>query len=130
MCDCYDSSDYSSDDNRKLLGDLDSKLIPLTFSNYEKYGSEKNLLDTAVNITDFEESKVSINRNGLNNDNFDILYDGKPFRLYLKAFCGIIKRSKYFKREKNIKIKDRMLTRLLWEVIICIEQLVRAKCKK
>ena len=110
MCDCYDSSDYSSDDNRKFLGDLDSKLVPLTFSNYEKYGSEKKLLGTAVNISDFEESKVTIKRNELNNDNFDISYNGKPFRLYLKAFCGIIKRNKYFKKEKNIKIKDPMIT--------------------
>ena len=87
MCDCSNSSDYSSDENRDLLGDSESKLIPL---NYEKYGFEKKLLDTGVYLTDFDQSRLSIKKNELNSDNFDILYDGKPFKIYLRVFTGII----------------------------------------
>ena len=130
MCDCSDSSDYSSDEKRELVGDCESKLIPLNFTNDEKYGFHEKLLDTGVHLTDFDQNKLSIKRNEFNNDNFDILYDGKPLRIYLRAFTATIKRSKYFKREKNIKVKDPMVSRLLWNVFHNVEELVRLEMQK
>ena len=55
MCDCSDSTDYSSDENRELLGDSESKLVPLNFTNYEKYGFHKKLLDTGFYLTNFDK---------------------------------------------------------------------------
>ena len=63
MCDCSDSSDYSSDENRELVRDCESKLIPLNFTNDEKYGFHEKLLDTGVYLTDFDQNKLSIKRN-------------------------------------------------------------------
>ena len=51
-----------------------------------------------------------------NPNNFNALYDGyNKFRLFLKAFPGIVKRSKFFHREKHLKIKDRCQSKMLWE---------------
>ena len=105
MCDCYNSSDYSSDDDRNLIGDSESKLVPLNFANYEKCGFHEILLDAGVYLTDFDKDKVSIKRNDFNDNNFDILYDGKPFRVYIRAFTGITKRSKYLSREKMLRLR-------------------------
>ena len=130
LCDCYDSSDYTSDDDRNLIGDSSSKLVPLNFTNHEKYGFHEKLLDTSVYLIDFNKNKMSIKRNEFNNNNFDILHDDKPFRIYLRAFTRIIKRSKYFKRQKNIKVKDPMVSRLLWDLFHNVQELVRLEMNK
>ena len=130
MCDCYDSSDYSSDDGRNLIRDSESKLVPLNFTNYEKYGFHEKLLDAGVYLTDIDEDKLFIKRSDFNDNNFEILYDGKPFKVYIRAFTGIIKRSKYFSREKNFKVKDPMVSSLLWDLFHNIQTLVRVEMQK
>ena len=79
---------------------------------------EKNL-DYITFLTDFDKDKLTLKRNEINEQNYDILYDSKPFRIAPKAFGGIVKRSKYFKQEKKIKIKDPMVSMQLWHVFLC-----------
>ena len=82
-------------------------------------------IELGVPLTDFDKSKLSLSRCEINPNNFDVFYNGKKFRLFFKAFVAIIKRSKYFEREKHLKIKDACLSRMLWEVLFTIEDKVR-----
>ena len=111
------------------MASSESKLVPLNFTNYEKF-SRKKLLDTGVYLTELDHSKVPLKRSEFDSDNFEILYDGKPFRLYLKAFTGVVKRSKYLKRSKHIKVKDPMISSLLWDLFHTIQNLVRNEISK
>ena len=82
-------------------------------------------IELDVPLTEFDKSKLSLSRCEINPNNFDVFYDGKKFRLFFKAFLAIIKRSKFFEREKHLKIKDVCLSRMLWEVLFTIEDKVR-----
>ena len=72
-------------------------------------------VELGVQLTQFDNSKLSVVKDEQYPNNFNIFYDGHKFCLFLKAFPGIVKRSKYFAREKHLKNKDRCQSRLLWE---------------
>ena len=100
------------------------QLVPLNFITYEMCGDTKQL-ELGVHLFDFDMSKLSVSRCSMNEENFDVLHDGKKFRLFLKAFDGKIKRSRCFSREKHLKIRDVGVNRMLWEVFWNIEELAR-----
>ena len=109
------SSDEEASQTRNVIADIVYELMPLNFTCYEICGDKKDL-HLAVGINEFEPSKVTLRKNEINPNNFDILYDGHRFRLKFKAFSGIVKRSEIFDREKYIKIKDACLSRIFWEI--------------
>ena len=94
-------------------------MTPLNFRIYEQLAKQKGIeknLDCITFLTDFDKDKLTLKRNEINVQNYDILYNGKPFRIAPKAFSGIVKRSKCFKREKKVKIKDPVVSMQLWHV--------------
>ena len=109
------SSDEEASQTRNVIADIAYDLKPLNFTCYETRGDKKDL-HLAVAINEFEPPKVTLRKNEINPNNFDILYDGHRFRLKFKAFSGIVKRSDVFEREKYVKIKDACLSRIFWEV--------------
>ena len=116
-CDSSDSemseiSDYSSGSSdeeacevRNAVANIDCKLKPLGFTNYETCGDRKHL-DIAIPISEFDPKKLSISENKINENNYDIWYEGHKLRVSFKAFSGLVTRSNVFEREKYIKIKD------------------------
>ena len=111
-----------------IIVKLDGVMTPLNFRIYEQLAKQKGIeknLDCITFLTDFDKDKLTLKRNEINVQNYDILYNGKPFRIAPKAFSGIVKRSKCFKREKKVKIKDPVVSMQLWHVFHTIEELVR-----
>ena len=118
------SSDAEASETRNAMADINSKLKELTF-NYS-CGNCGNACKTdprevGVEITSFNSSKITIRRNEQNPCDGNIFYDDRLFVLKLKSFSGIIKRSRKFRREKYVKIKDKCVSKMLWQVnnIIC-----------
>ena len=75
------------------MADISHKLTPLSFTYYETCGDKKEL-ELAVPISEFDHTKVMLAQCQKNPNNYNILYDGHRFRVFLKAFSGIIKRSR------------------------------------
>ena len=92
----------------------ESKLIPLNFSIYEMCGYSKQL-ELGVHISDFDKSKLGLCLCKFNPSNYDMLYDGKKFRLFLNAFNGKIKKSRCFEQELRLKVKDARVSLVLYE---------------
>ena len=127
MCSCTKYVCTSSDEDENIEFDVVNRLcqlVPLNFTTYEMCGDTRQL-ELGVHLFDFDKSKLSVSRCSMNKENFDVLCDGKKFRLFLKAFYGKIKRSRCFSREKHLKIRDVCVNRMLWEVFWNIEELVR-----
>ena len=134
MCDCTDYSSCSSDEeinrrDEKAVAGLSHKLVPLNIAMYEICGDVKQL-ELGVQLTQFDSGKLAVVRDEENPNNFNVLYDEHKFRLFLKAFPGIVKRSKFFHREKHLKIKDRCQSKMLWEVFWNISERVMQAVNK
>ena len=131
MCSCNDYT-YESSGNEEIefaIANRMCKLVPLNFTSYETCGDTKQL-KLGVPLFDVDKSNMSVSRCEINPHNFDVFYDGKTFRLFLKAFDGKIKRSRCFCREKHVKIKDICLNRMLWEVFWNIKKSENLSKKK
>ena len=118
MSDYSDYSSGSSDEQatkKNAMADISHKLTPLSFTYYETCGDKKEL-ELAVPISEFDHTKVTLAQREKNPNNYNILYDGHRFRVFLKAFSGIIKRSRVFEREICVKIKDIAQNELFWEI--------------
>ena len=98
-------------------------IILLNFTTYELCGYTKQI-ELGIHLEDFDYSKLSVAKCEVSN-NLHVLYDGKAFRIFIKDFSGIVKRSRRFRREKHIKVKDSCVSRLLREIFWNIEELVR-----
>ena len=126
-CDSSDSemsvtSDYSSGSSdeeacevRNAVANTDYKLKPLGFTYYETCVDRKHL-DIAIPIREIDPKKLSISENKINENNYDIWYEGHKLRVLFKAFSGLVKRSNVFEREKYIKIKDISQQKLYREI--------------
>ena len=115
-------SDYSSGSSDKeatkiknTMADISHKLTCLSFTYYETCGDKKEL-ELAVSISEFDHMKVTLAQCEKNPNNYNSLYDGHRFRVFLKAFSGIIKRSRVFEREICVLIKDIAQNKLSWEI--------------
>ena len=132
MCDRTDYSSCSSDEDiarTKVVADRSCSLVPLNFALYEVCGDMKQT-ELGVQLIQFNTGLLSVVPDEQNPDNFKIFYDGHKFRLFRKAFPAFVKRSKYFAREKHIKIKDRCQSKLLWEVFWNISERVMEVASK
>ena len=119
MCDsAYDSSSCSSDNETNNNGGK----TKLTCSLYEFCGGKKdlelkvNLEELDVNnltLTDFDENKCKV------------LYNGNKLRIFMNSFDGVVRKSRVFETEKNIKVKTEAVRKKLWEVFLAIEQLLK-----
>ena len=108
-------SDYSSGFSDEEASDIECKLKPLAFMFYKTCGDTRDL-DVAIPISEFNPAKLSLSENEINENNYDIKYEGHKLRVLLKAFSGLVKRSNVFEREKYIKIKDVSQRKLFWEI--------------
>ena len=131
ITDMSDYSDYSSRScdeettkTRNTMANISCKLTPLSFSYYETCGDKKEL-ELAIPISEFDPTKVTLAQCKLNPNNYDILYDGHRFRVFLKAFSEIIKRSRVFEREICVKIKDIAQNKLIWEICHVISTILQ-----
>ena len=70
-----------------------SKFIPLAFDIYDVCEGRKQE-DLAIDLLDFDKSKVSLNWSEINPNNFKILYDGQKFLLKIKVLNGKLKQIK------------------------------------
>ena len=97
MCDFLEYSGCSSDEeaNENEKNIVARQLVPLNFTTYEMCGVTKQI-ELGIHLQDFDSSKLSITRCE-NSNNLHVLYDGKMFRIFIKGFSGIVKRSKCFK---------------------------------
>ena len=69
------SSEEEASQTRNVIADIAYDLKPLNFTCYETRGDKKDL-HLAVAINEFEPPKVTLRKNEINPNNFDILYDG------------------------------------------------------
>ena len=102
-----DSSDSEASEPRNTISNIMYKLEKLNFTH--DFG-DSNLKE--VDIMHFNPWKLTVRRNIINPSNWDIFYDNKILILKLKAFSGIVKRSKVFPREKYVKITDGRLRKI------------------
>ena len=127
MYSCSEYSYTSSDDDENIefaVANRTCKLTPLNFTTYEMCGDTKQL-ELGLPQLDFDKSKLSLSPCKINPNSYKVLYDGKKFRLFLKAFDGKIKKSRCFNREKHLKVRNICMNRMLWEVFWNIEEKVR-----
>ena len=115
MSDYSDYSSGSSDEEatqiRNTMVDISYKLTPLGFTYYETCGDKKDL-----KLAVFDPQKVTLAPCEINPNNYKILHDGHKLRVLLKAFSGIIKRSRVFNREICVKIKDIAQNKMFSEI--------------
>ena len=106
------------------------KLVPLTFAIYEMCGYTKQL-ELGVHISDFDKSKLNLSPCELNPNNYELMYDGKKFCLFIDAFNGNIKKSRCFAEEEWVKVKDDcligMLFEIFWNIRLKVEELLSQK---
>ena len=119
------SSDVEASKARNAIENISYELKPLSFSGYKFDHKDPN--DLGVEITKFDPSKLFVKRNEENPCNWDIFYHGNVFILKLKSFSGIIKRSREFEREKYVKVKDRCLNKIIWEVCNQVCNMIRIR---
>ena len=51
-------------------------------------------------------------------------YEGKKFRMFIESFDVVIRKSRLFETEKNLKVKTEAVRKKLWVVFFAIEQLL------
>ena len=73
-------------------------------------------MELGVHISDFDKSKLGLCPCEFNPSNYDVLYDGKKFRMFLNAFNGKIKKSRYFEQGLWLKVKDARVRLVLYEI--------------
>ena len=56
-------------------------------------GKSRKDLHLSVKLDEFDPSKLSLLENDLNPENFNILYDGKKFRLFIENLYGKVKKA-------------------------------------
>ena len=117
------SSDEEASQSRNTIARIMYKLKPLNFS--ANYCSDVD--EIGIDIMSFDPSRLTIKRNEINPCNWDALYDNKLLVLKLKSFSGILKRSQEFSREKYVKIKDRCLNKLIWEICCTICNIINLR---
>ena len=123
------SSDSEASKPRNAIADINYELKPLSFSGYKHDHKDPN--EFGVEITNFDPSKLSVKRNEENPCNWEF-YDRGVFILKLKSFSGIIRRSQESERERYVKVKDRCLNKMIWEIcnIVCQMIVIREKKEK
>ena len=101
-----------------------TKLIPLSFNIYEMFGSKKTDEKLCIDISDFDKSKISLVKSKDNPNNFDILYDGQKFCLFVNAMNGKIKESRCFEETYYLSIKDDCVCNKLKinEMFFCLKE--------
>ena len=104
MCSCETSKDFNDKEKRLAILNGFMELTSLKFSKYEKYGYHKKLTENSINLSYFDKEKLSIKKNQVNELNYDIFYDGEPFRIALKSLLSVVKESKFYEDEKIIKV--------------------------
>ena len=82
-----------------------TKLVPLSFDIYELSRGKKDL-GLSVDISDFDKSKLSLTPCNVNPNNYNVLYDGKKYRLFVKVMNGKLKRSVCLEDEIYLSVKD------------------------
>ena len=91
MVNCFDSDSYEKDFETLLLYDKFYYAASLKDSTFTGYSYDLND-QKMVSILDFDRSKVFIEQT--DDNNFNVLYDNKPFYISIKAFYVLIKNSK------------------------------------
>ena len=104
MCFCETSKGSNDKEKRPEILNGFTKLSSLKFSNYEKYGYHKKLTENSIYLSYFDKEKLSIKKNSINELTYDIFYNGEPFRIALKSLLGVVKKSKFYKDKKIIKV--------------------------
>ena len=111
-----DSSDSEAIKPRNTISNIMYKLAKLDFTHDFR---DSNLKE--VDIMQFNPWKVTVRRNEINPSNWDIFYDNGILILKLKAFSGIVKRSKY------MKITDKCLINIFREIYCIICHMINAE---
>ena len=62
-------------------------------------------LELGIQLTQFDSGKLAVVRDKENSNNFSVLYDGHKFRLFLKAFPGIVEKASFFTENSIWKLK-------------------------
>ena len=118
MCDC----EYSSCSSDEETEDIESGIKKLTCTLYEFCGGKRDLelkvkleeIDVNnITLTDFDENRCKV------------LYDGKKFRIFIESFDAVIRKSRVFETEKNLKVKTDAVRKKLWDIFFAIEQLLK-----
>ena len=119
MCDCaYDSSSCSSDDETNSNGGK----TKLTCSLYEFCGGKKDL-ELKVNLEELDVKNLTLS--DFDENKCKVLYNGNKLRIFINSFDGVVRKSRVFETEKNIKAKTEAVRKKLWEVLFSIEQLLK-----
>ena len=90
MCECNGYVTTSSDeesirDEDLVVANRLCKLVLLNFTTYELCGDAKRI-ELGIPLLEFDKSKLSVARCETNPNNFDVLYDGKKFRVFDGVF--------------------------------------------
>ena len=104
------------------------KATELSCYIYEVVNGKKDL-HLSANLNDFDSSKLSLEVDKLNSENFKVLYNGNKFRLFVKKLYGKVKPSRAFEDREYLSIKDDcgIAKKKLYEVFFAIKELISGK---
>ena len=90
----------------------------------------KEDLHSCINLSDFDRTRISLKENDVNPNNFNVLYDGQKFRLFVKKMFGRVKKSRCFEDTDYLNFKyDCSVRDVLYEVFNTIKEQVIARVK-
>ena len=92
-------------------------------------GNCKKDLHLSINLNDFDSSKLSLEVDKLNSENFKVLHNGNKFRLFVKKLYGKVKQSRAFEDREYLSIKDDcgVAKKKLYEVFFVIKESISGK---
>ena len=84
---------------------LKMKPTELTCNIYEETLNCKKDLHLSIKLDEFDPSRPALLKDDLNNENYNIFYDGKKFRLFVEKLYGKVKTSRVFEND-YLSFKD------------------------
>ena len=107
------------------------KPTELTCNIYEETLNCKNDLLLSIKLDEFDLSRLALVKDDLNNENYNIFYDGKKFRLFVEKLHGKVKTSRVFENDylsfKNDQTKAK---KYLYDIFSSIKSLVKSNLKE
>ena len=107
------------------------KPTELTCDIYEQTLNCKKDLHLSIKLDEFDPSRLALVKDDLNHENYNIFYDGKKFRLFVKKLYAKVKKSRVLEND-YLSIKDDQTNtkKKLYDVFSSIKSLVNSKLKE
>ena len=107
------------------------KPTELTCNIYEETLNCKKYLHLSIKLDEFDPSRFALAKDDLNNENYNIIYDGKKFRLFVEKLYGKVKTSRVFENDYlSFKDDQTKAKKYLYDIFSSIKSLVKSNLKE